>query len=326
MSEVNWRIGRMENLGSPWGNAGGVVKSVEEFEKMALTGVGWIEPGSYTLEERFGNQKTQPINQNIEPITGEPIVYFHDPLTAETTNSLGMPNPGRDKLLTMVPEMLRIAEVYEKEAVFNIAPVTDDPVAEVYELVHSLASVGVRRIVVNLGCPNVLGPDGKAHGTLSHHPSVVGRALRGLRPLIEKYPDLDIYVRTSPDEDTKRLSETRQEIIGSRVVRVDFVHNTWPLTPEQLANTPLGVAGGGRSGSSGELIEAADRQLKQAVRQYKGTGIDVVMSTGIRNSERLKQVMKLGAVAGAGTTFYYEAQESWEEATDKLIMPLLPKN
>lgn len=326
MSETNWSVGRMEGLGSPWGNAGGVVKTLEQFQKMALTGVGWIESGSYTMEERFGNKKLEPINLNVEPITGEPIVYYHDPVTGETTNSIGMENPGRDKLVGMVPEMLKIAKRYGKEAVFNVAPVSENPVTEVYELVHSLVSVGARRIIINLGCPNVISEDGTAHSTLSHSPEVVGAVLKGLQPLVEKYPDLDIYVRTSPDDDMIRLGQTRGQIIESGVVRADLVHNTWPLTAEQLADTPLGVAGGGRSGNSAELVRQADRQLGMAIRQYRGTGIDVVMSTSIRNTERLKRVMKLGAVAGAGTTFYYEAPESWEETTQRLIMPLLPED
>jgi dihydroorotate dehydrogenase len=320
MSEVNWHIGMMVHLESPWGNAGGVVRSVEEVEAMAKTGVGWLEPGSYTLEERLGNQYDTDGNLKIDAITNEPVaVYYHDPATAETTNSIGMKNQGMDQLVLEAPEMIWIAATHNKEIVFNIAPVTDDPATEVYEMAARLADVGVRRILVNLGCPNVLGPDGLAHSTLSHHPQVVGQVLDALKPLMDKYPDLDIYVRPSPDEDNERLDETHKAIIASGIVKAAWIHNTWPLTDEEKANSPLGVAGGGRSGSSPRLISAANAQLERAVASFKKSGIDIVMSTSIRNAERLKKVMDLGAVAGAGTTFYYEAQEAWTEATDRLL-------
>jgi dihydroorotate dehydrogenase len=317
MSGYSGRIGRME-ISSPWGNAGGVIKTVEEFEMMARTGVGWLEPGSYTLEKRFGNQKDEFGNLKIDSRTNEPvIVYHHDPISGETTNSLGMPNQGRDQLVTEVPEMLKIARTLEKEVVFNVAPVTEDPVTEVQELVSSLIAVGAKHILINLGCPNVLGADGQPHGTLSHHPPVVGEVLKGLRPILEKYPDVDIYVRTSPDEELDRARQTYHQIIGSGVVRAAWVHNTWPL--DQSKPSPLGVKGGGRSGNGPELAAAADRQLALALETFRPAHIDVVMSTGIRSGQRLKQVLELGAVAGAGTTFFYEAGESWGEATDMLI-------
>lgn len=43
MKEFNELIGGLENVESPWGNAGGVVKTIEDVERMARTGVGWIE-------------------------------------------------------------------------------------------------------------------------------------------------------------------------------------------------------------------------------------------------------------------------------------------
>jgi hypothetical protein len=40
MSEVNCRIGHLDHLETPWGNAGGVVKKPEDVAKMARTGGG----------------------------------------------------------------------------------------------------------------------------------------------------------------------------------------------------------------------------------------------------------------------------------------------
>src|SRR5579885_3518334 len=115
MSEFSGRIGHLEDIQSPWGNAGGVVKTVEDVERMAKTGVGWIEAGSYTLEPRPGNGPN-----------GE-RVYYHNPETGETFNSLGMPNKGMDVVETEIPEMAHIARTHNKKLVVNVAPVSADP-------------------------------------------------------------------------------------------------------------------------------------------------------------------------------------------------------
>src|SRR5581483_9991877 len=108
------RIGHLE-VDSPFANAGGVIKHPGEVEKIARTGVGWIEAGSFTLEPRPGNSPN-----------GE-TVYVHDPQTGSSWNSLGMPNKGMDEVEKEIPEMKRIAHAHNKPLVVNVAPVTDKP-------------------------------------------------------------------------------------------------------------------------------------------------------------------------------------------------------
>lgn len=319
MSEVNWRIGQMDHLESPWGNAGGVIKTVEELEKMLQTGVGWAEAGSYCLEKRYGNQKDPEGNFKIDPGTGEPVVvYHHDPETEETTNSLGMPGQGMDQLEQEIPEMQRMADAREKGLMFNLAPVTDDPVAETQELVDRTLSAGARRIILNFGCPNVLGQDGESHEPLSYHPVVVSNVLLGLKPILQRFGNQRIAVRTSPFKNYDQAKTVYRRIEASGVVDAVFTPNTWALTKGE--SSPLGVKGGGRSGP--KWADEAAKQTWWAVDTLNDTGIDVVSSSSIKNAQELKRRLAIGAVAGAGTTFYYEAQEAWEEATYKLLRDL----
>lgn len=323
MSEQNWRIGHLDNLGSPWGNAGGVVKTIEDVERMALTGVGWIEAGSYTLEKRLGNQRDAETGEFIiDPDTSEPVrVYYHNPQTGETYNSLGMPNNGIDEVEREIPEMARIAETHNKRLVVNVAPVSNEPVAETQELVARAYEAGAHAVIVNGGCPNVVTEDGGRHEILSTHPRSLSLVLRGLRPIVEKFQP--VFLRTSPNEtydDTKNvLSVVKESGVVSALYQPNAFNVELPLG--ENGKQVLGVKGktGGKSGPT--MVKEAREQTKWAVKALDGSGIDVVSSCSVANAKELKIRLGLRAVAAAGTTFYYESGD-WGEDTDRLLRGL----
>lgn len=183
MAEFSGRIGHLDNIESPWANAGGVVKTIEDVEQMAHTGVGWIEAGSYTLLPRPGNGAN-----------GE-RVYHHDRDTGETFNSLGMPNTGMDEVEKEIPEMAKIAEAHRKKLLVNVAPVSAEPVEETLELVSRAYAAGAHGVLINAGCPNVEMPDGGRHELLSRNPKSMMRVLGGLDDF-----DKPVAVRISPQE------------------------------------------------------------------------------------------------------------------------------
>ena len=248
----DFRIGHMEGLESPWGNAGGVIKKVEELEKMVQTGVGWAEVGSHCIEKRLGN--------GYDPLTGEQVLdlntglpirlYHHDSDTGETHNSLGMPGQGLDQLVTEVPEMLRIAKSrpdHPKQVVFNVAPVTSEPVAETKELVGRLYGAGAKFILVNAGCPNVVTEDGGRKEILSYNPEMLGAVLGGLKEVVQKYDP--VFVRVSPYQSRGQMRDAFKQIRDSEVVSAVFLPNTWPnhhplnRDGEDLIQVPGGLAG-----------------------------------------------------------------------------------
>jgi hypothetical protein len=69
------------------------------------------------------------------------------------------------------------------------------------------------------------------------------------------------------------------------------------------------------------------KQVRWSIDILRGSKIDVVCSGSIMDSEplklkaaeQLKKVLDLGAVAAAGTTFYYESSRGWAEDTDRLL-------
>lgn len=312
MSEHSARIGHLD-VNVLWGNAGGVVRSLEEVDAMTNTLAGWVEAGSYTLDPRTGNE--------IDPVDGSSRkIYNHDIESGVTANSLGMPNRGFDEVVKDIPQMVKLASDRGKGLIINVAPVTDNPGPETLELVRRAYEAGSPAVLVNLGCPNVLDISGERHEILCYNSHAMFKVLASLRSLTETYPK--VFVRTSPYDSYDKAKIAYRSIENSRTVSAVWAPNTWPIQPSE--SSPLEVGGGGWSGPS--KAEAALEQVGMATAILSGTGIDVVLSSGVGNyKERraaltIEQALALGAVAAAGTTFYAELSiGQWEDATYKLL-------
>jgi dihydroorotate dehydrogenase len=299
------RIGHLE-VESPFANAGGVIKHVEDVEAIARTGVGWIEAGSYTLEPRVGNSPN-----------GE-TVYVHDPETGSTWNSLGMPNKVMDVVEKEIPEMAAIAHKHNKPLIVNVAPVSDNPLIESIELVTRAYEAGADAVLLNGGCPNVVTPNGGRHEILSHDREVLRLTLSALAKVTDKYNK--IFLRTSPLATAEQADHIASSINKSGVVSAVFTPNTWPgnKPPEHLDQLEVPGGVGGLSGPTTQK-QAWDQAFGMSLR---GT-YDVVCSGGITTGEDLyksigRRVMSSNIVAGAGTTFFYQSGD-WRHDVDKLI-------
>lgn len=304
--EFTGNIGHLDNIESPWGNAGGVIKTVEEVALMARTGVGWIEVGSYTLDARAGNG------------TNGEVVYVHDSETGETYNALGMPNKGMDEVETEIPEMARIAHRNHKRLVVNVAPVSHQPTIESVELVERAYRAGADAVLLNAGCPNVISPQGEHHQILSYNLSQLDLTLRSLKKTVNYHRP--IFLRLSPYDTALSMQPAYQVAARSGVVSAVFTPNTWP--EQQPAGKIQLEVPGGKGGKSGPaMARQALHQTGMAVNYLKNTPIDVVSSSGIMNGRELSARLGIGAVAGCGTTFYYESMD-WQRDTDELLEAL----
>lgn len=300
----NLKVGHL-NIDSPWANAGGVIKHVEDVEVIARSGVGWIEAGSYTLEPRKGNSPN-----------GE-IVYIYDTETGSTWNSLGMPNKGIDIVEKEIPLMQDIAKAHNKPLVINVAPVTDDPISESLELVSRAYEAGADAVLLNAGCPNVVSADGGRHEILSHNPKMLFKALDALHDLVSKYNK--IFLRVSPLENEEQIDKICRSINMAGTVSVVFTPNTWPNSkpPEHLDQLEVP---GGMGGLSGPVT--ARNSFLQTVRIAMRGKYDVVSCSGIMTGEelykRIGHSLTPNVVAGAGTTFFYQSGD-WRHDVDMLL-------
>ena len=270
MIEFSGRIGHLDGLETPWGNAGGVVKTVEDVERMARTGVGWIEAGSYTLEKRYGNKRDAKTGELIiDPNTGEPIVdYYHDPETGETYNSIGMNNPGESIFVDEMPEMVRVAEANHKKLIANIAPVSDEPVAETIELVRRAFEAKAHAVLVNGGCPNVIIEGEARHEILSRDAEMTYLVLAGLSNVVQKYSK--VFYRLSPQPSFDQARAVYQSIIRAGTVSAAWKPNTWPGHKPMKDDKPVltieGNIGGLRASYGRPSCRASDLGSRSSAR------------------------------------------------------------
>ncbi len=123
----------------PIGNGGGVVKTIEDLQRILPTSLGAIEIGSITMEPRDGN-------------TGN--TFFKG--NGFTLNSIGLKNPGIKYYEENLPIMIRMIEDAGKIAVVNVAGFSKNEYAELAGLAFS---AGSDFVVLNYGCPNVEGKE-----------------------------------------------------------------------------------------------------------------------------------------------------------------------
>jgi len=316
VAEFSGQIGHLEGIESPWGNAGGVVKTIEDVERMAHTGVGWIEDGSHVLGgKRLGNA------WNPETEQFDRCVYNYDKSTVETTNALGMPGQGFDVAVEEVPKKVAISHTQDKKYILNVAPVSDDPASETVEMVRRGYAAGADAVLVNAGCPNVITYDGGRHELLSRSPSGLWKVLDALTQAELPKP---VFIRISPQESFGHMAAICDVIEASGIVSAVFLPNTWPgYVPLNSNGQPILQVPGGMGGRSGPAMNAAaEEQLIWASIMLGSTKIDIVSSSSIMNAHTLRRRLHLGATAGAGTTFYYESENGWKEDTDRLLSEL----
>lgn len=299
-------IGHLE-VDSPWGNAGGVVKTPAEVELMAHTGVGWIEAGSYSLEPR-------PLQQQENE-----SLYHHNPASGKTFNSLKLHNPGLDAAEEQIPDMVETAHGLGKKLIVNVVPISNNPITESQELVSRAYEAGADAVVLNTGCPTVA-KDSKDE-ILSYNHSLFKKTIDSLEPIAEKYHP--IFVKISPQDsfsDMRRIIRNINRSIVSTVIAV----NTWreEFEPNCPYNPILQISGGSAGKSGPAMAKEAFKQTAWAlsVAPIGGKKLDVISAGGIMTGKELELRMRLGAAAGSGTTLYYEsAEEGWSEATDRLL-------
>lgn len=309
MSEVNWHIGHLDHLESPWGNAGGVAKGLGEVSKLAHTGGGFIEHGSTSLEYRPDHS-----------LNGQ-ITYFYNPETGETFNSVRLANHGMDVVERQIPEMNDIVKAHGKRIIYNVVPVTDDPINETEELVRRAYGAGAEAVLVDVSCPTVVKNDNIEQSQQSlRNLWVLNRTLGKLATIGVgmKYPR--IFVRTPPYASYDKAKTAYRIIENSRAVSAVFVSNSWRYHPlknneQHGLKIPEG-AGVGLSGPA--MAPKAALQTKWAIEIINGSGMDVVSCCGIMAAEEMAKRLKIGASACSGTTFFYENKD-WKEGVDKLL-------
>jgi dihydroorotate dehydrogenase len=302
-------------LEAPLVNAGGLVKSPEDVDRMARTPVGAVLGGSFTLDERVGNSP------------GGEVVYYHDPVTATTYNSLGMPNKGVRALAASgeLQRMIDIAHDLGKPFILNIAPVTDDPVGEVIAMSEQLARAKIDNLdalELNASCPNVVLDNGGRHEILSHHPQLLGRVLSELSHIsASEVPLGTMLVRVSPFRDAADAVNLA-EVSNENGVAIVSAFNTFPGgRPTKKSGGAVLKVPGGVGGQSGlGMASRAEEQTGWLIdaRTVTNSTFEIMGSNGIGDALTMKRRLELGCAAVSATTLFWQSA-SWGNAASRLL-------
>ena len=286
----------------PVGNAAGWCKSVSEVEALVRSAASFIVVGSITMEPRDGN----PGNT----FNGDPVFAL---------NSLGLPNPGLDKLEEIGPEMVRIAHAAEKPIIASIAGFFAE---EFGELASRVQRIGFDGIEVNLGCPNIA-DGGKRKPIFSYRKALTEDSLSAVCNYIDALrPDWFISVKVSP-MDPDRLDEIAsviEEFPVSAVITQNTVPNCLDInltTRKPIIDTPdkRGYAGG----SGIQIFQQALGQVKQWRERLPGE-IQVWGVGGVQTGEDVKKMLWAGASAvEVGTSYFISGAKVFGEIAGQFV-------
>lgn len=192
------------NESYPVGNAAGWCKSVDEVRKLAESAAQFIVVGSITMQERAGN----PGNT----------------FNGSSLNSLGLPNPGLQKITEVAPEMVGIARMAGKPIIVSVAGFAP---AEYLELSRAMQELGFDGIELNLGCPNVAdGGKRKPIASLDLRltEKIVGSSSSAVKM---RNPDFFVSVKVSPMSNPLQIVDTA-ELLAQCNIDAIVTQNTFP--------------------------------------------------------------------------------------------------
>lgn len=191
------------------GNAAGMVKSLADVERFCRSSATRITVGSITKYERLGNTPVSPGG-----------VYFFDPATRRSGNSLGLPNMGMVKYGHVLPQMVEMTHKAGKELRVSIVGET---VVEIAELVVFALSHGADGVEINLACPNVH-DRGTTKKLMCEDSEIVHQILTQVSKLRVK--GHGIGVKIAPTRDESLLDDLAFAINASSIVTEVVTTNT----------------------------------------------------------------------------------------------------
>ncbi|NLZ61214.1 MAG: dihydroorotate dehydrogenase [Acholeplasmataceae bacterium] len=210
------------------------------------------------------------------------------PRIAETTggllNAIGLQNPGVDHVVSEI--MPKIAEVYHKQIIANVAGRTFEEYLSVIEKLNSRKEIGAYEI--NISCPNVAS-GGMAFGVDPEQTSTLIRKCKQIsaKPLI---------VKLSPNVTDIVLIARAAEVAGADAL--SLINTLLGMAIDRKTRRPvLGNLTGGLSGPA--IKPVAIRMVYQV---YKAVQIPIIGMGGVMNAEDVLDFILAGATCvGVGS-------------------------
>ena len=213
-----------------------------------------------------------------EPRFGNPTPRIAE-CTAGMINSVGLQNPGVDKVIA--EELPKLRQVFHKPVIANVGGFSFDEYAEVCRKLDGEEQVGL--LEVNVSCPNVHG-GGMGFGT---DPAVAAEVTRRVKAVTTK----PVYIKLSPNvTDIAAIAKACEDAGADGIslintllgMRIDLRRKR-PV----IANTM-----GGFSGSA--VFPVALRMVWQV---YEAVSIPIIGMGGVTSADDVLEMMLAGATA-----------------------------
>lgn len=213
-----------------------------------------------------------------EPRFGNPTPRIAE-CSAGMINSVGLQNPGIDKVITQ--ELPRLERVFKKPVIANISGFSTEEYAYCAEKIDQCPQVGI--IEVNVSCPNVHN-GGMSFGT---SPQAAAEVTKAVKRVTQK----PVYIKLSPN--VTDICEIAKACEEAGADGISLINTLLGMRIDLKTNKPV-IANkmGGFSGSA--IFPVALRMVYQV---YEAVKIPIIGMGGVSTAEDVLEMMAAGAAA-----------------------------
>jgi len=291
-------------LEHPLMNAAGTVKDLAGVERMARSPASAIVLGSITVKARGGN-------------SGE-VYHSGD---GYSINSLGMPNPGIERLERDLPRMVEVAHASGKKLIVSVAGFSPEEFAA---LTRVAILGGADMVELNFGCPNIWeGEGGTQKRIIAFSPRELARTLAAVENCGAAVETTPTSVKLSPYSDPYVLGMSAETLNRYAFVNAVTVCNTFPNAfawDDDLLKGAIDPAGGLGGLGGAAMKPIALGQIIQ-LRQHLDKRIQIIGAGGIRSGRDIQEFLAAGANAVQIATHFMERGE--ERSFGSLLVQML---
>lgn len=286
-------------------NAAGWCKDIATVQKLLRTPITEVTVGSITLKKRTGNEGT---------------VFWESPDGSYALNSLGLPNPGLDTFLTILPEMRAVTHDTGKGLRVSIAGFDPDEYSVLVWGIHPF----VDTLEFNFGCPNVWGSDGQKV-IASNEPELMENILTtAVGKLDSKLARPRLAIKLSMYSDPRMIGSIIKMLSGALRNEIQEVVtcNTFPNGYGfDARGKPAITPACGFAGLSGPALKGiALGQVCMFANGLQHLGIDVIGVGGISSGEDIRNMYRAGASGvQIGTHYFSHGEKIFQEVMSEYV-------
>lgn len=306
----------IEYEGIPFGPGPGAINGIspeairDRIADLCMSPAGIIYYGSIGSRFNEGNSGT---------------TYFHDPITGDTVNALGLPGLGIDRAEPIIRRASELCEEDRKVLVVSASTLAGESAPEVLpELVERIIEAGAPVVEVNYSCPNIVTSGGGRKPILGYDLDAILETREAIvdrvgtdQKIIEKLPP---YVREYEDMITD-VAGLYLGQVGRGVVAVSGFNTIPGVTLERLGKPVLRIVAevdgeevvthaGGLSG-----LRQADLmfEMQQRLGGELPRGIGFVAANGVATGAEVLRRTSEGvcpAIAAVAVTPFFEGEKA----------------